>query len=129
MTIKINYIDDGVGIEIVASGCVTGDEIIEIQREIYSPDNLKKLKYQLIDRTECKEYNVSFEDIKKIAIFDTAASKSNPDIVIAIVSPTDLQFGMSRAWQAYVVDSHYKTQIFRDRIAAVNWLEEQLNIT
>ena len=129
MTIKVNYIDDGVGVEIVATGCVTGDEIIDAHQEIYSPDILKKQRYQIIDRTECKEYIVSSEDIKKIAEIDKAASNSNPDIIIVIIASSDLQFGMSRIWQVYVEDSKFETKIFRDRITAEKWLEGQLNKT
>lgn len=129
MTIKINHIDDGVGIEIIATGCVTGDEIIAAHQEIYSPGNLKKQRYQIIDRTDCKEYQVSSEDIKKIAEIDKAASNTNPDIIIVIIASTDLQFGVSRMWQVYVEDSTFETEIFRDRITAENWLKEQLNKT
>lgn len=129
MTIKINHIGDGVGIEIIATGCVTGDEIIAAHQEIYSPDNLKKQRYQIIDRTDCKEYQVSSEDIKKIADIDKAASNTNPDIIIVIIASTDLQFGVSKMWQVYVEDSTFETEIFRDRITAENWLKEQLNKT
>lgn len=127
MTITINYINEGSGIEIIASGCVTGDEIIEAHKEIYSSDNLTKQRYQIIDRTECIEYLVSNEDARKIAEIDKAASIVNANIIIAIISKTDLQFGVSRVWQAYLEDSTFVTQVFRDRIKAENWLKEQLN--
>jgi hypothetical protein len=64
MAIRINYLDNGIGIEIIASGIVTGEEIIKAQEEIYNEENLKKQKYQIIDRTRCTEYQVSSEDIE-----------------------------------------------------------------
>jgi hypothetical protein len=64
MAIRINYLDNGIGIEIIASGIVTGEEIIKAQEEIYNEENLKKQKYQIIDRTHCTEYQVSSEDIE-----------------------------------------------------------------
>ncbi len=129
MTIKINRIDDGIGIEIVATGSVTGEEIIEAHQEIYSTENLKRQKYQIIDRTECTEYIVSNEEVKEIAAIDTLASKTNPEIIIAVISSTDLQFGISRVWQAYVEESNFLTQVFRDKVEAKKWLEGQLNKT
>ena len=129
MTINIKYIDNGIGIEIIASGFVTGEEIIKAHQEIYHTQNLERQKYQLIDRTECTEYNVSTEEVKQIAAIDNAAAKSNPDIVIAIIAPTDIQFGMSRVWQVHVEESKLLTQIFRDRISAENWISEQINTT
>ena len=56
MTVQINYPDNGIGIEIIASGIVTGEEIIKAQDEIYNEENLQKQKYQIIDRTHCTEY-------------------------------------------------------------------------
>lgn len=126
MAIQINYLDDGIGIEIVASEIVTGDEIISAHEEIYNEENLKKQKYQIIDRTQCTEYRVSSEEVKKIAELDKAAAKSNPNIIIALVAPTTLQYGISRMWQAFVEESCFLTQIFRDRESADKWIEKQL---
>jgi hypothetical protein len=126
MTIQINYIDNGAGIEIVASGIITGADIIEAHKEIYNEENLNKQKYQIIDRTKCEQYNVSPVEVQQIADIDKAASKSNPNIIIAIISPTDLQFGMSRMWEMYVEESRFLTEIFRDRKSADAWIEKQL---
>ncbi len=126
MAIQINYLDDGIGIEIVASDVVTGAEIIEAHKEIYNKKNLQKQRYQIIDRSLCKEYLVSPEEVKKIAAIDKAASRNNPDIIIALISPSSLQFGMSRMWQAYVEDSGFSTEVFHDRESAEKWLKEQL---
>jgi hypothetical protein len=129
MSIKIDYLENGAGIEIIASGTVTGSEIIESHKEIYNAENLKRQKYQIIDRTECKEYLVSNVEVERIAEIDKKASETNPNIIIAIVASTDLQFGMSRVWQVYVEKSNYLTKVFRDREGAENWLKETLNKT
>jgi len=39
MPIQINYLDKGTGIEIIASGIVTGEEIINANKEIYNEEN------------------------------------------------------------------------------------------
>ena len=127
MAIKIDCLGDGEGIEIVASGVVTGEEIIEVHKEIYSETNLKRQKYQIIDRTGCTDYCVTPEDVRKIADIDKEAAKTNPHIIIAVVSPTYLQFTMSKMWRAYVNDSCFLTAIFSDRGKADKWIKEQLN--
>lgn len=127
MAIRINYIDNGIGIEINASGIVSGEEIIEAHKEIYSKENVTRQKYQIIDRSDCEEYLVSHEEVKKIAELDKAASKSNPNIIIAIIASSDLQFGMSRMWQAYIEESNFVTKIFHDRKSADEWIEIQLS--
>ncbi len=98
MPINVNFLDNDIGVEIVASGIVTGEEIIEAHVEIYNIKHLRKQKYHIIDRSHCEEYNVTSEDVRKIAEIDKAAAKINPNIIVALVSPTDLQFGMSRVW-------------------------------
>lgn len=129
MPLTINYKDDGRGIEILATGTVHGREIIDAHKEIYSEENLKRQLYQIIDRSLCLEYDVSTEEIKKIAELDNTAALINPHIIIAIVAPDDLQYGMSRIWQAYTDESGFKTRVFRDRKSADLWLAELLKRT
>ena len=126
MTIQINYLDNGTGIEIIASGIVTGEEIIEAHKEIYNKENLRKQKYQIIDRSHCTEYQITSEEVEKIAGIDNKASEVNPNIRIALISPTSLQFGMSRMWQAYIEDDRFVTKIFQDRKSADEWIKSQL---
>ena len=49
MPIQINYLDNGTGIEIIASGIVTCEEIIKANKEIYNEWNIYKQQYQIID--------------------------------------------------------------------------------
>ncbi len=126
MAIQINYLDNGIGIEIIASGIVTGEEIIKAQEEVYNEENLQKQKYQIIDRTHCTEYQVSSEDIEKISDIDNRASEVNSYIIIAVVSSTPLQYGMTRMWQAYIKEDRFVTKIFADRKSADEWIKLQL---
>ena len=126
MAVRINYLDNGIGIEIIASGIVTGEEIIKDQEEIYNEENLQKQKYQIIDRTHCTEYQVSSEDIERISDIDNRASEVNSYIIIAVVSSTPLQYSMTRMWQAYIKEDRFVTKIFVDRKSADEWIELQL---
>ena len=126
MTIQINYLGNGTGIEIIASGIVTGEEVIEAHKEIYNKGNLRKQKYQIIDRSHCTEYQITSEEVEKIAGIDNKASEVNPNIIIALISPTSLQFGMSRMWQAYIEDDRFVTKIFQDRKSADEWINHNL---
>lgn len=127
MTIKINYINDGVGVEFVLSGRVTGAEIIEANKEIYSTtEKILKQKYQLIDRTHCTEYHINAEEIKVIAEQDKEAVKYNPTIMMVFVATNAQQFGASKMWQEHVGESGFLTKIFRNRRSADEWLEQQL---
>ena len=130
MPIKINYIKDGVGVEFVLTGRVTGAKIIEANKEIYSTtEKILKQKYQIIDRTRCTAYHINAEEIKVIAEQDKEAAKHNPNIIMVFVATNALQFGASRMWQDYVGESSFLTKIFRNRKSADEWLEQQLKRT
>ncbi|UCD31295.1 MAG: hypothetical protein JSW04_12000 [Desulfobacterales bacterium] len=126
MPIQIKYIDDGIGVEFIGSGVVTGADIIAANKEIYSSKNFLRQKYQIIDRTKITDFRVSNEEIRIVADQDIAAASVNPNVIIALIATTDLQFGISRMYQAYVEDSGFLTEIFRDRNSAVEWITNQL---
>ena len=126
MTVKINYLNNGIGIEIIASGIVTGKEIVAAHKEIYNEENLEKQRYQIVDRTHCTKYQVTSEEVERISEIDNNASKINPNIIFAVVSPTPLQFGISRMWQAYLDEDRFVTKIFQDRKNADEWIKSQL---
>ena len=129
MPIQIKYIEGGFGVEFIGSGVVTGADIIKANKEIYSNEKFSRQRYQIIDRTNCKEFQVSNEEIRIIAEQDKAAAKINPNIIIALISITDLQYGISRVYRALVGDSGFLTEVFRDRKNAEEWLEKQLKKT
>jgi hypothetical protein len=126
MPIQIKYIDGGIGVEFIGSGVVTGADIIAANKEIYRNENFSKQRYQIIDRTECTKYEVSHKEIIIIAEQDKVAAKTNPNIIIAFISTSPLQYGISRMYQAYVGDEGFLTEVFRDRKNAEKWIEEQL---
>ena len=63
MPIKIKYIKDGVGVEYIGTGVVTGADIIEANKKIYGHENFLRQRYQIVDRTNCKEFRVSSDEI------------------------------------------------------------------
>jgi hypothetical protein len=129
MPVQINFIEDGLGIEFISSGIVTGSEIIQANEKIYTGEILSRLRYKIIDRTNCTEYNVTTKDIQIIASQDRKASQINPNIIIAIISTTPLQYGMSRMWEAYVDETGFQMEIFKDRGSADKWLRKKLIIS
>jgi len=48
------------------------------------------------------------------------------NIIIALISTSDLQYGISRVYQAYVGDSGFLTEVFRDRKSAEEWIKNRL---
>ncbi len=127
MPIFVNFSKDGTRVEFISEGIVTGDEIIETNKKIYTRNSLARLKYKIIDRTACTDYRVTSEDVLAIANQDKAAAKINPHIVVLLISTTPVQYGMSRMWQAYTNETGFHPEIFTDRESADAWLNAHLH--
>lgn len=127
MPVQINIIQGGIGIEFISSGVVTGQEIIEANNKIYTRENLLSLKYKIIDRSNCTDYQVTAEEIKSIAAQDIEASKINNNIVILLISPTALQYGMTRMWQMHVEATGFRSEIFKNRDSANEYIKKIFN--
>jgi len=126
MTVQVEYLENGIGIEIIESGIVTGEEVIEAHKEIYNEENFKKQKYKIVDRTDCTKYQVYPENIEKIAEIDDEASRINPNLIIAVISTTPLQHGMTELWRAYMKNDVFITKNFPDRTSADNWINSYI---
>ncbi|MCP3851583.1 MAG: hypothetical protein GY694_15265 [Gammaproteobacteria bacterium] len=126
MTIIVNYIDNNTGVEILASGKVTGKEIIHAHQKVYAEDKLANQRYHIIDKSLCTEYDVTAEDINTICQLDKKAAQVNPNIVVAIVESKSLEFSLSEVWQAYVEPFIQHTHSFKHRADAEQWIKESL---
>lgn len=118
MPIEINDLENGKGIEYLASGTLTGREIIEANRQVYRPDILEHLDYKVIDRTRCEKYEVTSGEIRSIVEQDVEASARKPGLVILLVSITQVQYGMSRMWQTLTHEANLDVRHFRSRAEA-----------
>ncbi len=126
MPIEIQYSDDRKGVDFYAVGYVTGKEIIECGKEIFKEKGFSSLRYWIVDRSRCTEYEVTADEVRLIAELDKRAAKENPNMITAIISETDLQYGMSRMYETFVGESGFKTKLFRDRDTAEKWIEREL---
>lgn len=124
MCIKVNILENGEGIEILATEVVTGREIIQAMEEKYDNAHISKQKYHIIDKSKCTEYNVTSQDVQSIANFDIKASEINPHIVMAVIESEYLQFSLTKLWQKHIEDYVFKTKSFVNRKAALEWIEK-----
>jgi|GEM_PF-6325078 len=53
MPVQSNFLEEGIGVEFITSGVLTGEEIIAANQELYTRENLLRLRYKVIDRTSC----------------------------------------------------------------------------
>jgi len=126
MTVVVNFIADGKGVEILASDIVYGHEVISANKEIASRKQLADVKFHIIDKSNCTEYNVSSTDLFEISNYDRIFKNANPDIIMAIVESKSLRYSLSQLWQQIVKKDNIKTSSFADRTAALNWINTEI---
>ena len=121
------YLSDDYSVEIIGKGVVSGEELYNTANVVYSGDTLLKQKYLLINFVHVENLDVSTEDIVKLANQDIAASKTNPNILIAIVGEQDVVFGLARMWEAHVYEFAFETMVVREREEAVAWINKKID--
>lgn len=126
MSLDINRTDDG-GIFLKGSGILKYDDVAGVNRILYAtPETIRGLRYQISDYTEVSEIRLDAEEIRELARQDAQASRSNPDMLIAVVGSDDLMFGVLRMWNAYASAQGFETRVFRDLAEARIWIALRL---
>ena len=110
------------GIEWSYSGRVSGQEIIESQLGIYGDPRFDELKYQLIDLSSVDCFEVSEQDMKKVAHLDKAAARSNSKIRLAVVATSEQAIELLDQYTKYGGEKHWENAAFASRTAAEEWL-------
>ena len=77
----------------------------------------------LCDYREITEFNLSNEDIQKVATQDKAHEPIFDKSKCAIVTTSDLVFGLSRMWEIFSHNTNLTTMVFRDIHEAIGWLK------
>ena len=128
MPVRIEYKNDKIGLVLHHEGSVTCQELIDAIFSVYENDDVfLKLKYWIGDRTGCTEFLPDPDCLMKIADKNKLESHRNPGMLLALVAPKDLEFGMSRMFQSYAAQAAFNTQTFRSREDADKWIIETLD--
>lgn len=127
MAIELRYRDNGKGVLFVCTGVVTSTDFDQANREVYSEERLRILRYQVIDFSDTEHIDLSVDDTRRHAAMDESAAKLNPELVIAVVCPSDLSFGISRMWQVFIGEGKIESSIFRTISEAERWIAETMN--
>ena len=129
MPIELEYTIDNIGVISHAIGRVTKDDILESGKSVFGHKNFKNLRYWIIDREKCTDYDVTLSSMSEIIKLDQEAAKINPNLIVAIVSLTDLEHIRSILYEIGMRDGGFKTNVFRDRNSAEDWVQEEIGKT
>ncbi len=127
MPIRLKFADDGRGVLYHCTGLITGRDFIEANRGIASaPERVKDCSYAVVDSTLINDFNISVQDIELMADQGRTASGAHPDIVPAVIAPSDPLYGVSRMWELMSGDTAWEKMVFRSKDEARAWLGEKV---
>ncbi|MCG8527086.1 MAG: hypothetical protein MI748_11935 [Opitutales bacterium] len=107
-------------------GKVTSKETLASNMEIYGNSKFDGIRYQIADFSDVTDFEFSSEDMKKIAYFDQAASKSNPRVKVALIAPTPKSKELLTQYAEYsgASASPWETRIFDSIREAEAWTKD-----
>ncbi len=120
-------VEDGRGLVFTGSGRLSGAEIIEAKRALLTESpGLPPIRFTLVTLVEVTSLAITPDEVRELVGIDLELARWSPGMVVAIVAPRDLDFGMSRMWQALAEDTGWATGVFRSLPQAEAWLQERL---
>ncbi len=109
----------------VCRGVLTGRELIANNERVLSTKSYEGVRWLLIDGTDTK-VEVSTEEIRTIRRQDDLLAAVLPELVTAVVIPSDYGFGMSRMWEILTERPGWSIRSFRTRPEAEAWLRDEV---
>ena len=104
-----------------AEGEVTAADLMDHARALAAtPDRPTR---ELVDLSERAEIPVPTDAVRQMARFLADADANTPGSRVALVAKTDALYGMLRLYQAHREHPSVAMQVFRDRAAALRWLD------
>ncbi|MEH6476754.1 MAG: hypothetical protein V7727_13765 [Sneathiella sp.] len=105
-------------------GNVTGNDIYDVVHAIFTDNRFSSLEFWLSDRTEVTNFDVSTEVTVAIGKMSATYLEQNPNLIIALVSPTDIEFAMSRMMELQA-NSPNPFLVCRCRAEAEEWIVKE----
>jgi len=110
-------------------GRVTGDEILRANQEVYRDPRFHRLTYQIVDLTAVERFDVTEDDMARIAVNDRVAAHSRPSVRVAVAAEDEIIKDLSAFYDAAMVGSPWHQRIFDSMSEAREWLTQSRDAT
>ena len=128
MPIDIKILHNGMGIQYLCHGMVTGKDFIDANSQLLTwNDRLGQARYGLVDETEIGQIQISESELLTIAAQNKKiAAIVPPGAVVAVIAQDDIALGLARLWQSFIEHTGWETMTFRLRWKAESWIIEKI---
>jgi hypothetical protein len=127
MPVDIKILQDGAGILYLCHGTVTGKDFIEANERLLSFNNLKQVRYGIVDETSVDDIHMFESDMLTIAAQDEKIAGLVPSgAIVAVIAGSDFAFGLARIWESFIEHTGWETMTFKTRWKAESWIKEKV---
>lgn len=117
-------IDNGRLLQVTAEGIIVTEQILDITRAIMALPGFKTIEGMVWRFDEAESIHTDAEQLRHLVGAIGREPNLRPDLKLAMVAADPLAFGFSRVFQTYSTGSPWRTEIFRDEAAAIEWLAD-----
>lgn len=104
-------------------GVLTGSDLLESNFRIFGDERFDNINYQIADLTRVETFELTEAHMRKIAHLDMAASRSNPNIKVAVVTTAEVGLELVRVYEKHITEkSAWETSTFASLEEAEAWL-------
>ncbi len=125
MPVEAHTFQNGMGRLWICHGVLTGKELVANNERIMQSKSYEGVRWLLIDETAAR-LEISPDEVRTIRRQDDQLAALLPELVTAVVVPSDYSFGMSRMWEMLTERPGWSTHTFRSRPAAEAWLRDEV---
>jgi len=109
------------GVIKVFSGSIDGQQVLDSVISVEEDIRFDSVRYVINDFLEVADIDISDGDVARVAAIDRAASITNPNIRIAVVTKDDRMRELARRYGDLMKNSPYQTLLFESIDAAREW--------
>lgn len=120
------FVDEGRGLEYTPQGELTADDVLAVKRSLFAePQRLKVVTHALIRLDGVTRFAATAAEIQAIADIDAQLARLLPGMIVAVVAPTDVLFGMARMWEGFADATGWRIAVFRSLAEAQDWIRTE----
>jgi len=107
------------------TGVVSGVELIEASLDMYADSRFDDIHYLIADFSQVDGFEITMEEVEKLAHFNTAAAKTNGNVKTALVLTDDHAKGLVSIYDivAQANNSPWENKVFATVEHARRWLD------
>ncbi len=123
MPIEFRILGDARRILTRCFGHLEGVHLLEYYRSLTADPLYDPTFDELFDLSDVDEVDVTSNDLRKLSHATRVGGRQGRGVRVAIVAPEDLEFGLSRMYEAFQAESANEMRVFRDPDEATKWID------